>query len=425
MNRNNILAIALLLTSYATTILAQEKYVGGDISCLTLNENANAQYINQEGKPIGNLLSFFKEDGGMNTMRVRLFIDPSKYTGEDKDANACQDMEYVKALGKRIKDAGLKLMLDFHYSDTWADPAKQWTPADWASLSDAELETKIYEYTKDCLEQLKAVGAEPDLIQTGNEISYGMLWGTYGTEESLLKKCYTNSSTDNWNRLTRLLKQAGKACREICPQAKIILHTERAADIPVLNNFYQEMEDANVDYDVIGLSYYPIWHKDINTLETAIKTLETAYPSKEIMIVEVGYGYSWQDQNAEFDYRSTYPLTEEGQQNFTKDLIAMLNYHQKVTGLFWWWMEYNAYPYDTTHMDGWWYAPLFNSNTGKTMPAFYEMKSFLPSSTGIHLQEVAGQKDSKDWYTIDGMKLPEKPLKRGAYINNKKKIVIL
>lgn len=419
----HFLATALLLMSSAVTISAQQKYVGGDISCLPSNESKNAQYLDKDGKPINNLLSFFKEQGKMNAMRVRLFVAPEKYTGQDKDANACQDLEYVKALGKRIKDAGLNFMLDFHYSDTWADPAKQWTPADWAQLSDSELEAKIYEYTKNCLTELKAAGAEPDMIQTGNEISYGMMWGTNGTDESLLKKCYINNSA-NWTRFTNLLKQAGKACREVCPQAKIILHTERAADLSVLKNFYSKMKEAQIDYDIIGLSYYPIWHKDIATLEAAINALEQDFPDKDIMIVEVGYGYSWQDKNADFDYSNQYPLNEKGQQNFTRALITMLNKHHSVTGLFWWWMEYNAYPYNTTHMDGWWYAPLFDSNTGKALAAFYEMTNFAPDAAGIQQPVISRPQQSDDWYTIDGMKLPRKPLKRGAYINNKKKVVV-
>ena len=144
-------------------------------------------------------------------MRVRLFVDPSK----DNDKAVCQDLEYVKTLGKRIKNAGLKLILDFHYSDTWADPGKQWTPDAWKSLTDEQLNTKIYEYTKDCLEQLTAAGATPDFIQTGNEISFGMLWGTKAVADgNNTNRCYTNSPAANWTRFISLLKQAGKACRE-------------------------------------------------------------------------------------------------------------------------------------------------------------------------------------------------------------------
>lgn len=405
-----------------------QRFLGGDISLLPTNETANPTWLDKDGKNIADILPFCNTEG-MNAMRVRLFVNPSDYTGSDKDANACQDLEYVKALGKRIKDAGFKLMLDFHYSDTWADPAKQWTPKAWEGLNDEQLNTKIYDYTKDALQQMKAAGAEPDFIQTGNEISYGMLWGAYGASESALKKCYTSSSNANWTRFTTLLKNAGKACREVCPQAKIILHTERAAQTGVLTNFYNRMKTANVDYDIIGLSYYPIWHKDIATLETALNTLESNYPDKDIMIVEVGYAYSW-EESGDYNYFGTYPATEAGQQEFTKDLITMLNKHSKVTGLFWWWMEYNAYPWATTHMEGWWYAPLFNSNTGKAMPAFYEMKSFLGGQNGISAPTVSDDALSSNknalsnkWFNLNGERIG-KPAKSGVYVNEGKKVLI-
>ena len=405
-----------------------QRFLGGDISLLPTNETANPTWLDKDGKNIADILPFCNTEG-MNAMRVRLFVNPSDYTGSDKDANACQDLEYVKALGKRIKDAGFKLMLDFHYSDTWADPAKQWTPKAWEGLNDEQLNTKIYDYTKDALQQMKAAGAEPDFIQTGNEISYGMLWGAYGASESALKKCYTSSSNANWTRFTNLLKNAGKACREVCPQAKIILHTERASDILVLTNFYNRMKTANVDYDIIGLSYYPIWHKDIATLETALNTLESNYPDKDIMIVEVGYAYSW-EESGDYNYFGTYPATEAGQQEFTKDLITMLNKHSKVTGLFWWWMEYNAYPWATTHMENWWYAPLFNSNTGKAMPAFYEMKNFLGGQNGISAPSVSDDALSSNknalsnkWFNLNGQRIG-KPAKSGVYVNGGKKVLI-
>lgn len=408
----------MLLMSSIT--MSAQKYVGGDISLLTTNEQAKAQYLDKDGKAISDPLTFFKEQG-MNAMRVRLFVNPSLYTASDKDANACQDLAYVKALGKRIKDAGLKLMLDFHYSDTWADPAKQWAPAEWANLSDEELYTKIYTYTKESLQAMVEAGATPDFIQTGNEISYGMLWGGYGTAESSLKKCYMNGSTANWSRFTTLLKQAGKACREVCPEAKVIIHTERAAKLDVLKNFYAQMKSASVDYDIIGLSYYPIWHGTVSTLETALKTLEAEYPEKNIMIVETGAAYSWLPESK--DYTPSYATTEAGQQQFIQELITMLNKHSQVTGLFWWWMEYNAYPYSTTKMDNWWYAPLFNGNTGKAMPALYEMQNFLAPSTGISRMLTATEPADDTWYSLDGRKIA-KPARKGIYINNHQKYSI-
>ena len=115
--------LTILLTTAMTA--AGQKYVGGDISLLTKYEEAGVVYKDKDGKTV-QPLTFFKEQG-LNAMRVRLFVDPSK----DADKAVCQDLAYVKALGKRIKDCGMKLMLDFHYSDTWADPAKQWTPDAW------------------------------------------------------------------------------------------------------------------------------------------------------------------------------------------------------------------------------------------------------------------------------------------------------
>lgn len=353
-----------------------ERYAGGDISLLTKYETNGAKYLDHSGKPVTDVLTFFK-DAGMNAMRVRLFVDPSKASDEDKGQGVCQDLSYVKALGKRIKAAGMKLMVDFHYSDSWADPAKQYTPDAWKDLTDDQLYTKIYEYTKDCLQQLKAAGATPDMIQTGNEISYGMLWGVKGSAS--LKKCYVNS-TANWQRFTSLLIQAGKACREVCPEADIVIHTERAAQSDVMKSFYNKMKAAGVDYDVIGISYYPTWHGNMATLGNTLSMLESNFSDKNIMIVEVGYNHSYQPSNVDYDYSATYPVSDEGQRKFTVDLISMLKGHDKVTGLFWWWMEANEYGLDWATKrvtDSWYNASMFDNATGKATSALDEMKHFI------------------------------------------------
>ena len=129
----------------------------------------------------------------MNAMRVRLFVDPSQAPEQEKGEGVRQDLEYVKRLGKQIKDAGMKLMLDFHYSDSWADPGKQFTPQDWVALDDGQLAERVHDYTRDVLREMKAYGAEPDFIQTGNEISYGMMWGERGAAEENLLHCWPSS----------------------------------------------------------------------------------------------------------------------------------------------------------------------------------------------------------------------------------------
>ena len=413
---------ALLLCTCALTAMADGKYVGGDISLLPSYTGHGALYYDTDGNLIDAPLTYFKELG-MNAMRVRLFVDPSKASSDDKGQGVCQDLDYVKALGKEIKEAGMALMLDFHYSDSWADPAKQWTPDSWTGLSDDELYTRIYEYTKEALQQMKAAGATPDFIQTGNEISYGMLWGKMSDPANTLKKCYVNSDA-NWPRFTTLLKKAISACREECPQAKVVIHTERVAQNEVLKSFYDKMSSYGVDYDIIGLSYYPYYHGSLTVLEGALNKMEANFPEKEIMLVETGYYHDWQPNDVTYDLSYTYPISGEGQKAFTEALIAKLNTHEKVTGLFWWFMEANEHGLDWNTQrvtDKWYNAGLFDNQTGKAEPAIKVLKDFL-GQDGIEALPVSYEAQHSV-YTLDGRSV-ERPTAPGLYIIDGKKQLI-
>ena len=420
-NRHCRRALLFILFSFLFSHVVAQKYVGGDISMLPKYEQAGVVYKDKNGNTVSDVIAFFKQEG-MNAMRVRLFVDPSK----DTDKAVCQDLEYVKALAKRIKDAGLTFMLDFHYSDTWADPAKQWTPDSWKTLNDADLANKLYEYTKDCLQQLKDAGAEPDMIQTGNEISYGMLWGTQAAVgNNNTNRCFTNSGASNWNRFFNLLKKAGQACREECPNAKIILHSERTANTTVLLDYFDRMKNNGIDYDIIGLSYYPEHHKTLAELESALTSLEQKQYGKDIMIVETGYSYAW-SIGGEYDYTATYPYSEEGQRQFTADLVAKLNTHASVKGLFWWWPEDNGNKQVTKN---WWNAALYNHNTGKPYAALYELKNFTGGGTGIgSLSSNPSPCGDGSVYDLQGRKLNLQPSAlrhhKGIYIHNGRKVVV-
>lgn len=412
--RSRIASLLLFGTSVTNvSVTMAERYVGGDISLLPEYEEAGAIYYDHEGTPIGELLPFLHKEG-MNAMRVRLFVNPEDYEGPDADANACQTIDYIIPLCQRIKNNGFALMLDFHYSDTWADPSKQWTPKAWANLSDEELYVKIHDYTKETLQTLKAAGVSPDFIQTGNEISFGMLWGPYGTPEDELKKTFIGDEA-NWERLGKLLTQAIEACHEVCPEAKIVLHTERTADVAVQDNFYRQMEKLKVDYNIIGLSYYPYFHGPLSVLNTAITSLENNF-SKEIMVVETGYPYKWEvpgtDQKVDYEY------SDKGQDQFTKDLVDLLLTHDSVTGLFWWWMEYNAY---STGLSGWYNAPLFDSTTGCATSALKTLCSFASDKGGVN-DILTTDKESDFYYNLNGIKVPTPS--SGIFIHNGKKILI-
>ena len=189
----------------------------------------------------------------------------------------CQDLDYIVPLAKRVKQTGLRLLLDFHYSDSWADPAKQWTPRAWQGLDDETLADSLAQYTRRVLRRLKAEGATPDLIQPGNEISYGMLWGA--ESEGYAKACYPDAPKANWQRFASLLRRATEVCREECPEARIILHTERVsvsqqqdnAHYAALSYFVARAKEYQIDYDILGLSYYPYFHGALSELEGRLR----------------------------------------------------------------------------------------------------------------------------------------------------------
>lgn len=408
---STLVAAATLLPALA------RHYAGGDISLLPEYENVGAEYLDRSGNNVGDLLDYSHREG-LNLMRVRLFVNPEKYTGTDRDPNACQDFDYILPLCKRIQATGHALMLDFHYSDFWADPQKQWTPADWASLSDEELYQKIYDYTRRVLEDLKAEGVVPEFIQTGNEISYGMLWGKAGTSSP--KKVMMGTEA-NWPRFIKLLQQAGKACREVCPDAKIIIHTERVKSDAETLNFYNHLKD--LDYDVIGLSYYPYWHGALSRLESILKLLTSNYPQKEIQIVETGYPYKWEVPGSDYDYTATYPYSDQGQASLTRDLVKLCRRYGQVTAIVWWWMEYNAYG---TNLQGWYNAPLFDSTTGRVSSAMAELAKFGDTSgiEEIGADNASPENDAPCWYDLQGRRYRERPASPGLYIHKGKKVIV-
>ena len=413
------LIIATTLLCSTNTLRAQ-KYVGGDISLLSKYEENGAKYMDKDGKSITDVLAFLKEQG-LNTMRVRLFVDPSKAPSDHKGQGVCQDLEYVKKLGKKIKDTGLKFMLDFHYSDTWADPGKQGIPASWSEVNTPVYEY-IYEYTKASLNTLTEYGATPDFIQIGNEISFGMLWDVCKVSANSAWNAYLDT---NWDHFSTALKNASKACREKCPQAKIIIHTEQCANNPTLDvAFFNRVKSYEVDYDIIGVSYYPYFKGKISNLNNGLTKLEASFPEKTIMVVETGCAYHYTVGDKDKQY---YPLTYEGQKQFTEELITMLNKHQNVKGLFWWFLEANEYGLDWSTMrvtDGWYNASLFDNETGKALPALYELKNFSDGTSGFQGIKVEKETTDNNWYTIEGRRLGGEPSKSGIYINDGEKKIV-
>ncbi len=341
------------------------RLLGGDISALPSFLENGAVYRDSCGNAV-EPLPFFREQG-WNAMRVRLFVEPTNAPEQHKDEGVCQDLPYVLGLCKQIKHAGFQLMLDFHYSDTWADPAKQFTPKTWEQADAKGLCDSVYAYTRKVLEAFAQEGILPEMIQVGNEITFGMLWPT-GRVDPMKE--------DNWDVLTDMLKSGCRACREVAPDAKIIIHTEHAGEWDVTKNYYERLRDHSVDYDVIGLSYYPMWHGTIPNLGHTLDSLAATFPGREVMIVEAAFYYSHnRDRWAQDEqFSDQYPISIQGQLQFTDELVTELLRHPNVDGLFWWFPEENTAGNAT--IGSWLNRGLFDNRTGRALPSLEALRRY-------------------------------------------------
>lgn len=418
-NRNMRKTLTIIAAIVTMAMHAQpQKNLGADLSLLPAYEDANTTYLTSAGTKIGDVLTYMRDKASLNSVRVRLHVNPDN---SNKDG-VVQDLDYVTQLGKRIKDAGMAFMLDFHYSDTWADPSHQTIPASWSkggisasAPSNAALNDTIYNYTKRCLQHLASNDAAPDYIQIGNEVSYGMLWRTDAD------KCYMNSSSTAWNRFTALLKRASKAVREIIPEAKIVVHIERAGNWSQCNATLTKLR--NVDYDVIGLSYYPFWHGTIDNLGATLNNLGTNFPDKEVQIVETAYYYQhFPSASAGYDDTTAkWPATPAGQQAFIDDLTAELNKHKNVTGLYYWCAEENGSGKSSTVITHWLNRGLWNANNGRVLPALFSLKNFTNGTqTGIESTRPSECHAAACVYDTSGIR-HKAPVAHGIYIQDGKK----
>ena len=333
-----------LLLCACVGMQAQTRYVGGDISMLPRYEQYSSGYKDAYGHQISDLISWCVEQCGWNTFRVRLFVNPQQKEPnyQTTDYAVCQDLEYVTALGQRIKAARAYLMLDFHYSDSWVDAGHIQAPQAWKGLSDELIADSLGQYTHRVLQTLKAAGAEPDLVQVGNEIMYGLC----GRQVHPYDK-----AGDNWEGYLGLLRAGCNAVREECPEAQIIIHTDRPSNTGYNSYYYNKLVNGNVDFDIIGLSYYPFWHgylnseqvadkQDKNNLVNAINNLKTLFPTKRVHIVECAYNFQyWPTQGVNYDTRDAWPCSVQGQYQFVKDLVDNLRELENVDGISYWYPE--------------------------------------------------------------------------------------
>ena len=244
---------------------------GADVGWLPQMEATGYKFYDSDGKE-KDCLQLLK-DCGMNSIRLRVWVNPN----DDKASGHCSKEETV-TMALRAQKMGMRVMIDFHYSDSWADPAKQFKPKVWEKHSFPELLDDVYNHTFDVINALKIAGVTPEWVQIGNEIPGGMMW--------------PDGSTDNWKQLGQLLNKGYDAVKAVNKKIKVIVHVDEGNNNAKFRKFFDNATKQKVRYDVIGLSYYPYWIKKdytevIADLEFNLNDMAQRY-GKEVMIVEIG-----------------------------------------------------------------------------------------------------------------------------------------
>jgi arabinogalactan endo-1,4-beta-galactosidase len=291
------------------TPVATTTYRGADLSFLTEIEQSNTSFYDSgTAKPV---LTIFKNNG-CNLVRVRLWYNPS---------TAHSGLAEVLGFCQRIKQSGMDILLDFHYSDTWADPSTQTTPASWAALSFATLQDSVFQYTRRVITLLQNQNTMPAIVQVGNEINTGILWN--------LGKL--SSWTDpNLSNFTTLLSKAIAGVKAVDTNNSISIMLHYAGPSNALG-FFNLIKQQGVTYDMIGLSYYPWWHgTDITALQQSLNTLATTF-ARKIMIVETAYPFTlqWNDNTNNIvgttnQLITGYDATQAGQLTYLQQLKTIL-----------------------------------------------------------------------------------------------------
>jgi arabinogalactan endo-1,4-beta-galactosidase len=309
---------------------------GADISFLQEIEDRGGVF--REDGNARDPLDILKEHG-FNYARLRIWHTPP--------AGYCS-LDSTLVMAARIKAKGLGLLLDFHYSDTWADPGRQSKPEAWQGLTFDTLRDSLYRYTRLVIKRLKSRNALPDIVEIGNEITCGMLWDDG-------RVCGAFDRPEQWARLASLIS-AGIAGVEAAlgpdDLVSTAIHLDRGADIAGVIWFFDNLPLEAVDFDVIALSYYPWWHGTLDRVEATLDSVARRY-EKDVIIVETAYPWTlaWCDDTPnivgrEEQLHTAYPATVDGQSAFLRDLIDIVAVvpASRGRGVFYWAPEYISVP---------------------------------------------------------------------------------
>ncbi|GMK39936.1 hypothetical protein PCCS19_29910 [Paenibacillus sp. CCS19] len=304
--------------------LSDDFIKGVDISSILTLEESGVKFYNEAGIE----QDIFKtlRDDGVNYVRVRVWNDP--FDSQDRGyGGGNNDLAHAIEIGKRATDNGMKVLVDFHYSDFWADPGKQHVPKAWANLSFEDKKTALYNYTKESLQEMLDAGIDIGMVQVGNETNGRFVGET------------------DWTKMSGLFSAGSKAIRDLDPNRSILiaLHFTNPETSGRYADYAKKLKGNNVDYDVFASSYYPFWHGTLINLTSVLKEVATTY-GKKVMVAETSYAYTAADGDGHGNTAPQssgqtldYPITVQGQATSLRNVIdAVAKVGAAGLGVFYW-----------------------------------------------------------------------------------------
>jgi len=336
--------------------------LGADISSLKKSEDLGGIYKDASGTPL-DALQILK-DQGLNYARLRVWLDP---------ADGYHDKAEILEMAVRLKKLGIKYLVDFHYSDNWADPGKQIKPAAWEDYDFEQLKQALYDHTFDVCNSLAAQGTPPDMVQVGNEINAGMLWPDGHTYDP-----------PNWDNLAGLLSAGYDAVKACSPETQVMLHIAEGGDNELARWWFDNIARRDVPFDVIGISYYAYWHGSLGELQYNLNDISARY-DKDVIVVETAYAFTDQDNDNYPNIADQtlavqhYPYTPAGQRDMLRAVMSIVRAvpDGRGLGIFYWdatWTAVEGNGWDNTDPttgNAWENQALFDFD-GKVLPALDE-----------------------------------------------------
>lgn len=365
------------------------KFIKGmDLSTLAELERCGAKYYDAGRET--DILDIMKRYD-VDTIRIRIWNDPKSEAGEPYGAGG-NDIETSLEIAKRVTEAGFGVLLNFHYSDFWADPGKQIKPKAWASYGMEELERAVFEYTAESMDLFLKNGVNVTMVQVGNELSNGLLW--------------PEGKVPNYDQIARLINAGIRGVRKAKRETPVMIHLDNGGNNALYREWFDHFMERGEEFEIIGLSYYPFWHGTLDMLTDNMNDIAKRY-EKDLIVAEVSMGYTMEDYK---DYEKLsdeerkgyatkpslvekieYPMTAEGQRAFMEDFLNRISRIEggRGAGFFYWepaWIPIKgsgwATPASLKYMNDpgpcgneWANQALFDYN-GNVLPAFRVIRDF-------------------------------------------------